>query len=325
MVVETQTGDNGVSETSSSHGDASASGAASSPSGAASPGEVGGGETLQPQPPAYAPNYAYKVLKEQREIPEWARGIIKDQDSEKRARDLFERADGLESVKADRAELQKRVQHYEGDIIPFARQAHEAIGYLEKGDLDTFFERVGLSEMDVLKYAHRRLELKQNPAEAAAHESARQASLQNAELQRQLTESQSGYRQLAVQQRQFELNAYLGRPDIAPLVAALDSRMGPGTFVAEVIRRGQLAALEGKDLPIDEVVGSMAKLFGLQAQPQPAAIASVPDAANPLAHETPREKPRTIPNIQSSGTSPVRPGPKSIDDLRSLYKQKYGG
>jgi hypothetical protein len=37
----------------------------------------------------------------------------------------------------------------------------------------------------------------------------------------------------------------------------------------------------------------------------------------------PEQKP-VIPNIQGRGTSPVRKVPKSIDDMRAMYDEKYG-
>ncbi len=262
------------------------------------------------EPAPYAPNLKYKVLKEEKEIPEWVRGSIKDAASEKTVRDLFERADGLESVKGHRDQLQGQMQ----EILPFATQAREALDFAAKGDLDSFFERVGIPELDILKYAHRRLELRDKPELFTAHENSRRESQRVAELQGQVSQYEQSFQQLALSTREHQLTSHLQSSEIAPAVEAFEAHNGPGSFRNEVIRRGQYYASQNLDPAPEQVVAEIVKLIGWQGQKS--APTPPPVAADPA----PRVTPPTLPNFKGKGTSPAKTVARSTDDLRRIAK-----
>lgn len=285
-------------------------------------------------PAAYTPNFKYKVLKEEREIPEWARGIVKSADVEKQVRDLFERADGLESVKQHRDVLVQENQVFREQVLPFYQEAQQALNFARQGDLDSFFNTVGIPEVAILKYALHRLQLRDKPEALAAHNEMVGLRQQNLTLQQQVELAQQQARQVATAQKETELQTTLGRPEILSAVQAFDARMGkPGAFRAEVIRRAQMMhAATGQDPTAEQAVGEMLRLIGWNGGETPAAQAAQPPAQNGAVNagavaggtaQAPGAgaKP-TLPNIRGRGTSPAKSVPKSVDELRKLAREK---
>ncbi len=284
-----------------------------------------GGEAKQ-----YQPNFKYKVLKEEKELPEWARPFVTTADLEKNFRDTFERADGIETVKQHRDALVQENQAMRGEWQPIVQDTQKAMGFVQKGDLDSFFEMVGIPEVNVLRYALQRLQLRENPAALQQHDAQRRLQLENQQLQEQLQQANSGYQNVAVQTREFQLETQLQRPENLQVVQAFDARVGkPGAFRAEVIRRGQTYAMQGVDAPVDQLVGEILQLIGWQGQnPGSASVQNGQGAAAPAAGaETPPAggKPPVLPHLKSRGTSPVKKAAKSTNELRELGRQMRAG
>lgn len=283
-------------------------------------------------PPAYTPNFKYKVLKEEREIPEWARSIVTSQDAEKQVRDLFERADGLESVKQHRDLLVQENSQMREQWAPFVQNAQQALDCARKGDLDSFFNIVGIPEQAILKYALYRLQLRDKPEALAAHNELVGLRQQNMTLQQQVEAAQQQAQAIAIAQKQQELEVTLARPEIHAAAQAFDARFGkPGAFRAEVIRRAQMMhAMTGQDPSSEEAAMEMLRMIGWQgggtSMTQPpaqngAGNAGVVAGGTAGASGGGGNKP-TLPNIRSKGGSPVKAAPKSTDDLRKLAREK---
>ncbi len=307
-------------------GNAGGAGQAAAPdqaaAGAAGEGDVG------KQPPAYAPNFKYKVLKEEKEIPEWARPFVTSADVEKNVRELFEKADGIEAVKTHRDQLVQENETMRTEWAPVIQNVQTVVGHLQRGDMDSFFEALNIPEAAVLKYALYRLQLKENPQQLAAHEQMRQMQLHNLQLQQQLEQSNSGYTNIAVQTREIQLDTHLGRPEILTAVQSFDQRVGkPGAFRTEVIKRGKMYAAMEQDAPVEQVVSEVLQLIGWQGQNTQAqpnvqngaggAAAPAAGAGTPVAGQA---KP-TLPNVRGKGTSPAQKVFRSTDEIRKHARQ----
>lgn len=266
-----------------------------------------------PEPPAYQPNYNYKVLQEEREFPEWARGVIKSEDDERNYRDLFEKAEGLEHVKARRELVERENKEIKEHWTPIIEKATGLNKAMQERDLDTVFENLGLTENDIFGYAKQRLDLRENPQQLQAHNEMRQIQARNRELELQNQQTQAQANEMAVQQRSWELGQALSNPVNAPMVQAFDARQSqPGAFRDEVIRRGQYYASQGRDVPVNDLVAEMTKIVGWNPQQAPAP-SSVPPNQSPVT--------QTLPNMRGSGSSPAKMVPKSTEDLRKLARK----
>jgi len=283
-----------------------------------SPPAAGSGVTpldVSPEVPEYTPNYSFKVMNEQKEFDEWAKKAIKDADSEKAVRELYEKAHGLDFVKQDRVKLKEEFQSVRNDYEGLKGHLLQAGTARQRGDYKTFFESFGVSDDEVLKYALKVAELREAPAETRQQfETQRQESLRAVSLE---SENQKMYEQvqsLGVQQRTFELDQALASSDISQVVQMYDERVGqPGAFRARVVERGQYHWYASqKDLPALQVANEIAAMFGPMGSPQ---AAPIPQVAAPS--QAAAKKP-VIPSIQSRGTSPAQKVPKSIEDLKKL-------
>jgi hypothetical protein len=84
---------------------------ASTPAVTASPTMAveGGGDSI---PPVYTPNTKFKVMDKEHEFDAWLAPHIKDAETEKKAKELYEKAYGLDYVKPKYEASQKELEQY---------------------------------------------------------------------------------------------------------------------------------------------------------------------------------------------------------------------
>ena len=258
----------------------------------------------------YTPDLTYKVDGEEFKFDEKWKDLIKNKEIEDEIRTLHARAHGLEYIKgkreAHRAEYQELKQKFENTST-----ALESLGgYVANNDFDSFFGALNIPTDKILKYA---LDVAQRtPEQSQAIMQQRQAAHAATDYERQRTALAQSQQEFAVQQRTFELEQQLSKPDVAGFSQMFDAKIGrSGAFKEEVIKRGQLYAARGEDIPaekaIEEVVSLLRPVYGdVQASTQSPKVVA-PAATKP-----------TILNIPTSGSSAVKRSPKSLADLYKL-------
>lgn len=282
-------------------------------------GEETGGETGAPskaaEAPAYTPNTKFKVMGQEKAFDDFITPVIKDAETEKKIRELYEKSYGLESVKGDREHLRTRLQEIEPAYKEITNYLGKAQKALEAGDFDSLGEALGINEQTVLKWAHALMLRNEMPEDQKRlHHQSRetQRRLEQLEAEKeQWTQQQSSY---AVEKRSFELNSVLSRPDISQIVQQYDNGMGyAGAFREAVITYGQAKSVGGNDPSAEEAVeGVLRQLRAVN--PNLGAMGQVnPNIATPSSKAT-------LPNIKGTGTSPVKQKVKSLDDLRKLAR-----
>lgn len=293
-------------------------------------GEGGSGNEEGAAPPAYTPNYKYKVTapvdggqasRQEKEIPDWARPFVTTAEIEKNVKELFEKSEGIEAVKQHRDVLTQQNEQMVEQWQPIVQNAQTMVEHLRRGDMDSFFEMLNIPEQTVLKYALYRLQLRENPGQLQAHEQQRQLQNQNLQLQQQVQSYTSNFQEMAVQQRSSQLDQQLSRPEILQTVQAFESGLGtPGRFRQECIRRGQAYAAQGQDVSAEQVVGEVAQLLGWQGQNTQAAQVQAQGGQQQgvVGNTTPKA---TFPSVKGKGTSPARRAITSTAQLRELARQ----
>jgi len=269
--------------------------------------------------PVYTPNYKFKVLDKELEIDEWLRPAVKNQDIEKKIKDLYERAYGLESIKPKHQAIKEELEQTKQKVAQ-TDQALEILGkYVQEGDFDSFFDGLNIPKNKILEYALDLVKREQmSPEQKTQWEASKQArdAARYYEVQNQrLLESQQ---QFAVQQRTFELDIALQQPEAKVFGEAYNAGMGtPEAFKDYCIQIGQAYAARGQDIPASQAVSEAIKHLrainpSLGVQP----------ATTPVVQAS--QKP-VIPNIQGRGTSAVKPTVKSLDDLKRRAKEMQEG
>lgn len=288
-----------------------------------------GGEAAAPTatPPTYTVNPVYKVKNMEKKFPEWLLPVVKDQKTEEQVREILSKADGVDFIKQDRQALKERTQQYEQRIqqhyAPMEQAVNRFVHFRQQKDFDGCFQVLGIQPQEVLQWALKYAQMPPEARDASHRATAQSLQAMDAQTQQQLMQQQ--YQQQLVQYRERELDFTLARPDVSTAIQAFDAQHGAGAFRAEVVRRGQFYAYQGKDISADEAVNETLKLLGpLMSAPQvpTQSVGQVPAQTAPEAQapQAQAAKP-VIPNIQGRGTSPAKVVPKSLADLRKLGKQ----
>ena len=275
-------------------------------------------------PVTFKPNLKFKVLGQEKEFDPFMADVIKDEATEKAVRDLYERAHGIESIKADR----KKYQEAYSELAP----QHERLtgtferlqGYIHEGNLAALQRETDITDTMILKRAQDILKQMENPA---------LKQQEDAEFERQQStfELKGQNQQLlnqVVQARTFELNTVLSRPDVQSVVGAFDAKHGNGAFSREVINRGSMYAnIHGVDKSAQELVTEIMGFIGQPSQSQAPAIQQPPVVLSPEGNSEPQgtrvvpPKKPVVPNFAGKGTSPVKKTVTSIEDLKARAKE----
>jgi len=278
--------------------------------------------TDQDTVPDYTPNLSFKVLDAEKQIDPWLAETIKDKTSEDRARDLMERAYGLDSVKEDRQRLRDEntsLQEISTQYDTVRTDLQNVGQYIQNKDFGRVFDSLQMNKEDVYKWVLEQAELSEmSKSDPQGYDRyMRQSNIQdqNYQLRQQndmlVQQQQSNQHQTIQSQMQSEFN----RPEVSTVQQEFDTRMGrAGAFREEVINRGQAYyARTGTDKMPAEIINEVVGMLGYgQGQVQPEA----PQV--PQTQPRPRRAIETMPNVSGRGTSPVKKIPRNIDDLRRL-------
>lgn len=286
----------------------------------------------EPEAPVYKPNYKVNVMKEEKEIPEILRPLMKDEASEKAVRDIVEKAYGLEWVKPKLEKSRQENAELTQEVTGFRTGIQELRDLYQRGDIDSFLQRMNINPEKMLQWAVDKVRYSQLPPEQKQALDARRAAEQQAySLERQNRELNDRMYQQAAYAKAVALDSVLARADIKTVSDAFDAQKGPGKFREMVVRHGELEWYRSQgrtDLTPEQAVEQVIGTLGLrvaQQQPAPAmnattAVQSQQPAASAQTAPAPK-KPPVIPNVAGRSKSPTAQKPRSIDDLKKMAKQ----
>lgn len=304
------------------------------------PGKEKEPEPEEPLPAAaYKPREKFKVMvygsNEQKEIevPEYLKPLMKDEKSEKEIIELLEKSHGLEPVKAARAAVARERDHFKGEFSKVQTAISDMRQTYQRGDIDAFLNKLQIPHERMLQWALDKVNYSQLPPDQQRVLDERQEAkrLAWAAEERSMSVEQQMYEQ-GRQAKQTLLESSLARPDVKTFAETFDARAGrPGAFFEEIKATGQSAwnQSNGKvDLTPDQAIEQVMVKYGPFLQSPVAQSAPVTPTAAQAASQggasVIQAKPAVIPNVQGRTTSPMKSGPRSLDDLRKLGKQAQG-
>jgi hypothetical protein len=272
--------------------------------------------------PAFTPNFKVKAYDKEFEIPEEFRALIKDGESEKKVREIFEKAYGLDGMKERYQKTKEDFGKTQEVLTQYAEQ-DKTIEFLskcvEKKDFDTYFETLGIPEKDLQEWMLRKLQVGSLPPEQQALYNERreqQKRLYELEAKNSQYESERSLAQQNAEAQEAakveqDLNQTLAKPEVLAIAKQIDSRLGEGAFRNEVIKRGIAAyAVDKKVISAEEAVQQVLGLLGPGAANQ-SKMASVQAA---------KDKP-VLPIVEGKPVSPTSKKPTSVSDLRKAYSE----
>jgi len=288
------------------------------------------GDTAEPAP--YTPNFKYKVYGEEKELPEYIRGIVKSQEDEKKVRELFEMSEAVPGYKKKLEDAHNKYSTFEGTVreklVPELQHYHSLSESLrssvEKQDFQGVCESLGINPDALLGIAAKEAALRQNPAQyqLAQAERERMRVSQTAERSLSTKEQQA----ISIEARYIDrmLGMVFDRTDVKQYKADFDARMGkPGAFEDEVRQRGDYLYQRKQEADPVKIVEYLMKSFPVGA----ASTSTGTAAAQPPAAAS-GGKPPTIPSVRggtSSPTSSSKKKPGSIKEMKEAWEKEHNG
>lgn len=268
--------------------------------------------TESEEPKEYVPNYSYKAMGEEREIPDWAKGAIKDSKTEEEVRKVFAKADGLDhyaekhgKLETSYAELQTEYDSKMRDAVQLAKVVqnfNQKVASSDMGQRHSALVDAGIKDDQILDVARHILELRKlTPQQRQAYDHSFVKEREVSQYEERIASQDQKLKSIEFNQAKAQLDAFASTK--ADLVKEYESRegVGAGDFTKDFIDFG--ATLQnrlGKELNFDEAFLQFKKIHNL-------------GAAKPTA-----PKPKVLPNLKSTGHSPISKGFKSLDDLRTF-------
>jgi hypothetical protein len=269
----------------------------------------------QTEQPAWTPSYKYVFKGEEKEIDDpYFRSVIKDADSEKKFRDLYERAESMQYHRDNYANLYKEYSELAPKYQELESSLQKVASHYQNGDLDLVFNGLGIDPNHVVDWVKEKIKYAQLPDEQKAiYNESRQHKLRSMEMEEELASHRLRAQKEAVTARSFQLDNELGKADVQSVASQYDGIYGNGAFKQEVIKAGQFEWLtRQQDLTASEavaqVLGRVKPIIERLQATGTAPVQSMP-------------KPKVITNIPASSQSPAKNKPRSIEDLRKMQAE----
>ena len=289
-------------------------------------GEPGEGEEPAKTADEYIANLKYKVLDQEKEFPEFLKGAIKDAETEKQVRELFEKADGLDIVKPKYTELkQEHTQLREkfGNVMGGLEHVRDLYN---RGDYDGFFQKMQIPFNTLLQYVAEKIQYQELPPEQQRVIDARKHSDREAYAnENRATDLESRLYQQSVDMKGQMLELALERADVKSFAQTFEEKTGK-SFRDAVIDHGEAAHVNRSlDLSPQQVIQELMSHYGKLLTPAPAPTAPAAQGqaqpGTPPA-SAPTRQPPVIPNVSGRQTSPTgNSKPKNLDDLRKIRSE----
>lgn len=266
--------------------------------------------------PQYQPNYKFKVLDEEKEIDEWVRGAIKDSETEKKARELFEKAHGLDHVKSRLAKTREEYEALNGDYSGVQENIQTLREHVKNQDFGAFFKALNIPKDMIFQWVAQDLQYKNlPPEEKQRYDEQIELRRETSRLRKENEIFQGQSRESQIQAMEMELEQSLSDPEVNRTMQAFDASRGRvGAFRERLVR--ELAVIQQASGRRPSATEGLQSLMGLMGKAHGHASTFAPQANTPN-QEVPTAKP-VISNLKSrASVSPVQKSPTSMTELRA--------
>ena len=233
------------------------------PSQEAATQDVGGGDqSVAAEAPAWTPSLKYKVNGVEKEFDPLFRDIVKDADTEKKIKDILERAEGTDIFRNKLSEFDVKHKDLSTKYEDQNKKLQHAANLWEK-DKDQFFEFMGMDVNEIYKWVAEKLRMEDAPESEKQLYNREQESRRLAmEREQQLEFYQQKAIQEATQAKSFQLQQEMSKPEISSIASQYDSAYGQGAFETAVKQLGkQVWDTQKVDLSASEAVSQVATYF----------------------------------------------------------------
>jgi hypothetical protein len=267
----------------------------------------------------FTPDFSYKFNGETREIDEFWRGLIKDEETQKKVRDFVERAEAVDMHKSKSKEYDAKLQEWEPQVkqLELYRQTYE--NAKTPADHLELLNEIGYDAEALKDITREILRREQMPEDQKAlFEQNQRAELEKRQIMAQNESVVQEFNSLLANVTQQQMSLELGKAENSAIVKAYDAANGEGSFEQLFLERGAYYTQQaGKHVPPAEVMSRIAKEFA-------PFLASQTSAGAQNAVQIIKPKQKSIPSVGTRNGSPTQPAISSIEDLNARYKQLTG-
>lgn len=257
----------------------------------------------------YTPDYSYKFKDETRNFDERFTSAIKTKEDEDTLRDLYTRADGLDSYKDKYTGLEGKYGELETKSQSLVGGFETLQGLVDKKDMRGLAQALGLKNEDILDYSESLLDEEELP------EKERQLVQQNREMTSRMAKMEQQMSGLNTQaashdynREKQEVETMIASEQFNPIAKGME-KMGLNVFDQVVSEGINMANSNGRNPTPIEVMNLVAKKYGMFAQQEEEIITN----NDQLGGRQP-----TLPSVKGTAGSSVGKGPKSLADLYKL-------
>jgi hypothetical protein len=301
------------------------------------------------EPAPWEANYKFKYKKfdansrdgvdVESEIPEEFRALIKDPDTEKSLREMFEKSHGLDYVKETRTKIKQERDQITGHLQEVYGKIRHLEENLTSGNLDAAFDQLQIPEQKVLQWVLDKINYSQlDPAQQQMISAQRDAEKKAQMLESQNQTLAQNHHKALVQAKSVALQATLDRSDLKAVADAYDNRQGrkptDPSFKDLVINHGELTwhRSGGKiDLSPQEAAEAVLRDYGIGAtygsQNNPETPNRAQNTNAQVRQQNSPAKPQSaqsLPNISGRAASPTKPRITTRQQLMAYRKQVLG-
>lgn len=270
-----------------------------------------------PPVPAYQPNFKIKVDKQEKDMDELFRVLIKDKDTEEKVRNTLQKSEAFDAHMQRhenlKAEHDKVTKNYNG----IDKSLRQLTKFLNEDDMESYCSALKIDDAKVLRYAQRILQkLEMDPNQRAEQDRVRNDRLRAHQLEEQNTELVQSFQLEQARTGLMQTEMLLGQPQFANIAASFDNQAKrQGAFLEAICTTAaNVERSSGVVLTPQEAIQETLKVWGPfipQSQGQPQLV-------QPPGQQAP---PPTLPNVSGRATSPIKQGPRSVADLKKLANQ----
>ena len=291
------------------------------------------------EPPAFTPDYKFKVRDQEMEMDEWVKPLVKDEETFKKMQDLYTRGHGLEIAKQERDQYKQQFTDLEASVNHVASISQKY--YQDPTNPQhaanvarEFITALGLPPQMFLQYAIDEVKYRNLPADQKAQiDMQRQAEIERAQLQMQNQQLQEQQRSTESQHYEQMLDYKLADPNIGSVISEYETRVGkPGAFRELVIQRGIFhSQMNNQIITPDQAVNEVVQMLGITpggTQTQTGGHAgtqqnlSQQQNVQPAPQQTAQSQKPVLPNISGQGTaSPVKRTYNSLEQIRKRREE----
>lgn len=268
------------------------------------------------EPEKWEPRLKYKVLKEEHDFPDWSKELVTSKELEDQFVDLLTRANALEHQKKRRGEVEddfaKLQTTYDAnmadarELASFVSDVKTKIESNNPAEQMLALQSAGLNEKQILEVARHVLDLqKLTPTQRSAYDQQFTQRDQLSQYEQKLSQAEQSLQLAQIQNAKAELTSYLaGKADLRSEYEAREGN-NEGDFQNDFFNFGvALQQKLGKQVEYKDAMKEFKKIHGLgRAKSKPA--------------------PKVLPNLRSTGHSPVEKAFSTMDDLRKYMGSKY--